>query len=132
MTAVASIPTVTVKRIAALAQQIFDAWLTPLPGRMDAPLQRLRPPDIKVDARRRRIRVRDARSLGAGAPQSASTVTIEAPRRLVHLNSVHAGQDDSLVTVEFRPDGQATEVVITHARLPGTPRRTHRRLDPAP
>jgi uncharacterized protein YndB with AHSA1/START domain len=44
---------------------------------------------------------------------------IEAPRRLVFTwNSIHAGDQDSLVTVEFRPDGQTTEVVVTHERLP--------------
>lgn len=52
--------------------------------------------------------------------------TINAPRRLVFTwNSPHAGETDSLVTVEFRADGNATEIVLTHERLPETARAGH-------
>ena len=52
--------------------------------------------------------------------------TIDAPRCLVFTwNSPHAGDSDSLVTVEFLPDGKATEVVITHERLPEAARAGH-------
>ena len=52
--------------------------------------------------------------------------TIDAPRCLVFpWNSPHAGDGDSLVTVEFLPDGKATEVVITHERQPEAARAGH-------
>ena len=122
MNAVASIPIVTVKRrIAAPAQRIFDAWLDPA-----ALAEWMRPcssaperSDVKVDAREGgafEIVMHVPRGRSA---TPASTRSIDAPRRLVFTwNSPHAGQNDSLVTVEFRPDGKATEVVITHERLP--------------
>ena len=122
MTAVASIPTVTVKRwIAAPAQQIFDAWLDP------ASLAEWMRPCSAMD-KRSDVKV-DAREGGAfeivmhvpSGPVRHTGVyqTIDAPRRLVFTwNSPHAGQNDSLVTVEFKPDGNVTEVVLTHERLP--------------
>ena len=52
--------------------------------------------------------------------------TIDAPHCLAFTwNSPHAGQHDSLVTVEFRPDGKATEVVVTHERLPEAAQAGH-------
>ena len=122
MNAVASIPTVVVKRkIAAPAQQIFDAWLDPtaLAEWMRPCSAREKRSDVKVDAREGGafeivMHVPSGPVRHTGVYQS-----IEAPRRLVFTwNSPHAGQNDSLVTVEFRPDGNATEVVITHERLP--------------
>jgi uncharacterized protein YndB with AHSA1/START domain len=129
MSAVANIPTVIVKRrIAAPAQQLFDAWLDPA-----ALAEWLRPcsdtskrSDIKVDAR-----VGGAYEFVMHVPSGTVCHTgvyqaIEPPRRLVFTwNSVHAGQNDSLVTVEFRPDGKATEVIITHERLPEAVRAGH-------
>ena len=122
MNAVANTPIVTVKRrINAPAQRIFDAWLDPA-----ALAEWMRPcssstgrSDVKVDAREGGafeivMHVPSGPVRHTGVYQS-----IEAPRRLVFTwNSPHAGQNDSLVTVEFRPDGDATEVVITHERLP--------------
>ena len=129
MTAGASIPTVTVKRrIAAPAQRIFDAWLDPA-----SLAEWMRPcsatdkrSDVKVDAR-----VGGAFEFVMHVPSGPVRHTgvyqiIDAPRRLVFTwNSPHAGQNDSLVTVEFRPDGKATEVVITHERLPDQARSGH-------
>jgi uncharacterized protein YndB with AHSA1/START domain len=129
MTAVANVPTVTVKRrIAAPAQRIFDAWLDPT-----ALAEWMRPcdatdkrSDIKVDAR-----VGGAFEFVMHVPSgpvrhTGVYQTIDPPRRLVFTwNSPHAGQNDSLVTVEFRPDGKATEVVITHERLPEQARSGH-------
>jgi uncharacterized protein YndB with AHSA1/START domain len=122
MTAVASIPTVTVKRrIAAPAQRLFDAWLDPasLAEWMRPCSSGTKRSDVKVDAR-----VGGAFEIVMHVPSgpvrhTGIYQTIEAPRRLVFTwNSIHAGQDDSLVTVDFRPDGKATEIVITHERLP--------------
>jgi uncharacterized protein YndB with AHSA1/START domain len=122
MTAVANVPTVTVKRkIAAPAQQIFEAWLDPI-----SLAEWMRP--CSSGTMRSTVKV-DAREGGAfeivmhvpSGPVRHTGIyqTIDAPRRLVFTwNSPHAGQQDSLVTVELRPDGQSTEVVITHERLP--------------
>jgi uncharacterized protein YndB with AHSA1/START domain len=129
MTAIASIPVVTVKRrIAAPAQQIFDAWLNPV-----SLAEWMRPcssgtqrSTIKVDAR-----VGGAFEIMMHVPSGPVRHTgiyqiIDAPRCLVFTwNSPHTGSDDTLVTVEFRPDGKATEVVITHERLPEAARKGH-------
>ena len=129
MTAVASVPTITVKRkIAAPAQQVFDAWLNPA-----AMAEWMRP--CSSGAMKSTIKV-DAREGGAfeivmhvpSGPVRHTGVyqTIDAPRCLVFTwNSVHAGQHDSLVTVEFRPDGHATEVIVTHERLPEAAQAGH-------
>ena len=129
MNAVANTPIVTVKRrINAPAQRIFDAWLDPA-----ALAEWMRPcssntgrSDVKVDAREGGafeivMHVPSGPVRHTGVYQS-----IEAPRRLVFTwNSPHAGQNDSLVTVDFRPDGKITEVVITHERLPEAARAGH-------
>lgn len=129
MTAVANVPTVTVKRrIAAPAQRIFDAWLDPA-----SLAEWMRPcsatdkrSDVKVDAREG-----GAFEIVMHVPSGPVRITgvyqtIDAPRRLIFTwNSPDAGQNDSLVTVEFRPDGKATEVVITHERLPEQARSGH-------
>ena len=138
MSAVAGIPTVTVKRrIAASAQELFDAWLDPA-----ALAQWFRPASsgetlstVTVDARVGGgfdivMHIPSRRCAEAGATGQAhhfgTYQVIEAPHRLVFTwNSYHDGQPDSLVTVEFRPDGAATDVVITHERLPEDRRDGH-------
>jgi uncharacterized protein YndB with AHSA1/START domain len=122
MNAVANIATVTVKRrIAAPAQQIFDAWLNPA-----SMAEWMRP--CSSGSTRSTVKV-DAREGGAfeivmhvpSGPVRHTGIykTIDAPRCLAFTwNSPHAGDHDSLVTVEFHPDGDATEVVLTHERLP--------------
>ncbi len=129
MTAITSVPTVVVKRrIAAPAQTIFDAWLNPT-----SLAEWMRP--CSSGTTRSTVKV-DAREGGAfeivmhvpSGPVRHTGIyqTIDAPRRLVFTwNSPHAGDNDSLVTVEFRPEGQATEVVITHERLPEVARNGH-------
>jgi uncharacterized protein YndB with AHSA1/START domain len=130
MSAVASSAAVTVKRkIAAPAQEIFDAWLDPTamaewmrPGSSGDKLS-----TVKVDAREGGafevvMYVPSGPVIHSGIYQ-----TIDAPRCLVFTwNSVHTSrQHDSLVTVEFHPEGEATEVVITHERLPEAVREGH-------
>ena len=129
MSAIANVPAVIVKRkIAAPAQQIFEAWLDPI-----ALAEWMRPcssstkrSDATVDAR-----VGGAFEIVMHVPSGPVRHTgiyqvIDAPRRLVFTwNSQHAGQDDSLVTVEFKPDGQGTEVIVTHERLPEAARNGH-------
>jgi uncharacterized protein YndB with AHSA1/START domain len=129
MSAVANIPTVTVKRtIAAPAQQLFDAWLDPasLAEWMRPCASGTRHSDVKVDAR-----VGGTFEIVMHVPSgpvrhTGVYQTIDAPRRLVFTwNSVHAGHNDSLVTVDFRPAGKATEIIITHERLPEAARAGH-------
>ena len=129
MTAVASIPTVTVKRrIAAPAQRIFDAWLDPAAlaeWMRPCSAQQMRS-DVKVDAREGGAFEIVMHVASGPVRHTGVYQTIDAPRRLVFTwNSPHAGQNDSLVTVEFRPVGKATEVVITHERLPEAARAGH-------
>jgi uncharacterized protein YndB with AHSA1/START domain len=122
MTAVSSIPTVTVKRrIAAPAQRIFDAWLDPasLAEWMRPCSSGTRRSDVKVDAREGGAFEIVMHVPSGPVRHTGIFKSIEAPRRLVFTwNSPHAGQNDSLVTVDFFPDNQATEIVITHERLP--------------
>jgi uncharacterized protein YndB with AHSA1/START domain len=122
MTAVASVPTVTVKRkIAAPAQEIFDAWLDPASLRewMRPCSAREKLSDVKVDAREGGAFEIVMHVASGPVRHTGVYQVIDAPRRLVFTwNSPHAGDNDSLVTVEFRPEGKATEVVITHERLP--------------
>jgi uncharacterized protein YndB with AHSA1/START domain len=128
MTAVASIPSITVKRrIAAPAQQIFDAWLNPTSlAEWMRPCTSSTRSTVKVDAREGGAFEIVMHIASGPVRHTGIYQTIDAPRRLVFTwNSPHAGQHDSLVTVEFRPDGEATEVVITHERLPEETRSGH-------
>jgi uncharacterized protein YndB with AHSA1/START domain len=129
MTAVANIPAITVKRrIAAPAQELFDAWLNPV-----SLAEWMRPcssgtmrSSVKVDAR-----VGGAFEIVMHVPSGPVRHTgiyqaIDAPRSLVFTwNSPHAGQNDSLVTVNFIADGKTTEIVITHERLPEAAQAGH-------
>jgi uncharacterized protein YndB with AHSA1/START domain len=129
MSAVASIPTVTVRRrIPAPAQQLFDAWLDPtsLAEWMRPCTPENKRSDITVDARVGGAYEFIMHVASGPVRHTGIYQIIEPPRRLVFTwNSVHAGPNDSLVTVEFRPDGKATEVIITHERLPEAVRAGH-------
>jgi uncharacterized protein YndB with AHSA1/START domain len=122
MTATANVPTVIVKRkIAAPAQQIFDAWLNPasLSQWMCPSNSTTGPSTVKVDAREGGAFEILMHTKSGPVSHTGIYQTIDAPHRLIFTwNSPHAGQHDSLVTVEFRPDGKATEVILTHERLP--------------
>lgn len=129
MTATAIVPSVVVKRkINASAQVIFDAWLDP-----DSLSEWMRPcssatakSTVKVDPREG-----GAFEIVMHVPSGAVSHTgiyqiIDPPHRLVFTwNSIHAGHKDSLVTVELNPDGEATEVIITHERLPEASQSAH-------
>ena len=129
MTAAADNPTVIVRRrIAAPARRVFEAWLDP-----SSLAEWMRPSSsgatrstVKVDAR-----VGGAFEIVMHAPSGPRLhagvyQVIDPPRRLAFTwNSSGAGQADSLVTVDFLADGQATEVVISHERLPEPARAGH-------
>ncbi|MBC3875189.1 SRPBCC family protein [Undibacterium flavidum] len=129
MTATANVPSITVKRkIAAPAQQVFEAWLNP-----EFLAQWMRPcssstqlSDIKVDACVGGAFEIIMHVASGPVPHTGVYQIIDAPRQLVFTwNSPHAGNHDSLVTVDFYAEGDATEVVVTHERLPEAARNGH-------
>ncbi|HET9338067.1 MAG TPA: SRPBCC family protein [Casimicrobiaceae bacterium] len=107
------------RRIAASAEALFDAWLDPKalavwmrPGGASRSTATV---DARVGGRFEIV----MHTPGGAVAHRGAYETIDRPRRLVFTwNSVHAGDGDSRVTVEFQPEGGATEVVITHERLP--------------
>ena len=112
--------TIVVRRtIAASPAELFDAWLDP-----QALAIWMRPGSI-----RRTTATADARVGGryeilmegddASYPHHGVYQVIDRPRRLAFTwASRGTGGRDSLVTVDFLPQGAHTEVVITHERLP--------------
>ncbi len=120
MNAVAHVPSLTVRReIAAPAALLFDAFLDP-----EKLSEWMRPGDTsRTDARV------DARVGGefeivmhtpkGSVPHTGAYQEITRPSRLVFTwNSPYAGDHGSLVTVDFKPQGKSTLVVIKHERLP--------------
>lgn len=120
MNALSDVPTLTVRcEIAATAEELFDAWLDPAslaiwmrPGDMQRAT-------VKIDARvggKFEILMHGATET---YPHSGTYQELDRPRRLVFTwNSRATQQIDSLVTIEFRPLRGATEIVLTHERLP--------------
>ena len=120
MNDVANIPKVVVRReIAAPAQELFDAWL-------DAKSLTvwMRPgggprATVKTDPRVGGAFEIVMHAASGPVPHTGTYREIDRPRRLVFTwNSPYAGQGDSLVTVDFRPARGATEIVLTHEKLP--------------
>jgi len=115
-----NVPKVVVRReIAAPAQELFDAWLDPASLAIW-----MRPGDtlrsaIKVDPRVGGNFEIVMYTPGGAVPHTGTYKEIDRPRRLVFTwNSPYALNNDSLVTVEFRPSRGATEIVLTHEKLP--------------
>lgn len=120
MNDVSQVPTLTVRRtIAASAEELFDAWLDP-----ESLAVWMRPgptknTTVRVDARVGGEFEIVMHTPGGSIPHTGTYREIARPRRLVFTwNSEHAHHIDSLVTVEFRPTRGATEIVLTHERLP--------------
>lgn len=120
MNAVTAAPKLTVRReIAAPAKELFDAWLDPAKLAVF-----MRPSDTKRTAVKVDARVGGAFEIvmhtpSGSVPHTGTYREIDRPRRLVFTwNSPYAQHIDSLVTVEFRPAGQGTEIVLTHEGLP--------------
>ena len=114
------VPKLTVKReIAASAKDLFDAWLDPAKLAIF-----MRPSDTKRSAVKVDPRVGGAFEVimhtpSGTVPHTGTYREIDRPRRLVFTwNSPYALHNDSLVTVEFRPAGKGTEIVLTHEGLP--------------
>ena len=126
--ALASAAVVVRRTIAASAEDLFDAWLDP-----EALAEWMRPGTIKRSEARTDPRVGGAYEVimhgdSGTIPHSGVYRVIDRPRRLVFTwNSPFAGHEDSLVTVDFRPVGQSTEIMVTHERLPASAMESHRR-----
>ena len=117
--AAASVTVVVRREIAASPAELFDAWLDP-----QALAIWMRPAGIqrttaKTDARvggRYEILMEGDQTT---YPHHGVYRLIERPRRLVFTwNSEATDGRESLVTVDFLPQGASTEVVVTHERLP--------------
>jgi uncharacterized protein YndB with AHSA1/START domain len=120
MNATANVPTLEVRReIPAPAAELFDAWLDP--GKLAT---WMRPSDVKRSRVKADARVGGAFEVLMQTPEGKSPHTgvykvIDRPRRLAFTwNSDAAGNQDSLVTLDFNPRGRSTEIVLTHERLP--------------
>ena len=114
------VPTLTVRRtIAASAEELFDAWIDPESLAVWMRQDATQKTSIRVDARVGGEFEIVMHTPGGPVPHTGSYREISRPRRLVFTwNSEHAHHIDSLVTVEFRPARGATEIVLTHERLP--------------
>jgi uncharacterized protein YndB with AHSA1/START domain len=113
-------PSLTVRReVAAPPGELFDAWLDP-----DKLALWMRPGDAK------RSKITTDPQVGGEfeilmqtpkgeIPHTGEYKAIERPRHLAFTwNSDSAGNRDSLVTLDFKPAGRGTEVVLTHENLP--------------
>jgi len=120
MNDVGNIPKVTVRReIAATAEELFDAWLDPASLAVWMRPGNIRHATARVDARVGGSFEIVMHGATETYPHTGVYREIDRPRRLVFTwNSRAALQNDSLVTVEFRPAGAMTEIVLTHEGLP--------------
>lgn len=120
MNDVGTVPKLVLRReIAASAEDLFDAWLDPAslaiwmrPGSSKRATVQV---DPRVGGNFEIIMHTDTGPI----PHTGTYRAIDRPRRLVFTwNSPYALNIDSVVTVEFRPARGATEIVLTHERLP--------------
>lgn len=117
----------TVRRaIEATAEELFDAWLDPA-----GMSEWMSPGDIthavvKVDARVGGAFEIVMHNSCGNVPHNGVYKEIDRPHRLVFTwQSPHTGSGETVVTVEFRPGKNSTEVVLTHEHLPETAVKGH-------
>jgi len=115
-----AVPKLTVRReIAASAKDLFDAWLDPAKLAIFMRPSDTRRSAVKVDPRVGGAFEVIMHTPSGTVPHTGTYREIDRPRRLVFSwNSPYALHNDSLVTVEFRPAGKGTEIVLTHEGLP--------------
>jgi uncharacterized protein YndB with AHSA1/START domain len=117
--AVASAAVVVRRTIAASPEALFDAWLDP-----EALAEWMRPgaimrAEVRTDARVGGSYEVIMHGESGPIPHRGVYRVIDRPRRLVFTwRSPFTDETDSLVTVDFRPQGQRTEVIVTHEQLP--------------
>ncbi len=120
--------TVIVRRtIAASAEELFDAWLDPEALAIWMRPGAIRSTVAKVDARVGGHYEIVMQSDSATYANKGTYLVIDRPRRLV-FTWVASGTEgfESLVTVDFLPVDEHTEVVLTHEQLPAGLREPHR------
>lgn len=115
-----NVPKIIVRReIAAPAQEVFDAWLDADSLAVWMRPERISRTTTKVDPRVGGNFEIIMHADSGPIPHTGTYKEIDRPRRLVFTwNSPYAGQGDSLVTVEFFAARGATEIVLTHEKLP--------------
>jgi len=120
MSTAAVVEKLVVRRtIAASAKDLFDAWLdaeamsawmTPKPSKRA---------EVTLDARVGGQFEIVMHGEHGTVPHRGVYRVIDRPRRLVFTwNSPYAGENGSLVTVEFLARAGGTEIVLTHEKLP--------------
>jgi uncharacterized protein YndB with AHSA1/START domain len=118
---------VVVRRtIAASPAEVFDAWLDPealgiwmRPGGIRHTSAKI---EARVGGRYEIIMQGDEKTY----PHHGVYRVIDRPRRLVFTWISHGTEGcETLVTVDFVPTGQRTEVVVTHEQLPDGARESH-------
>ena len=120
MNANAPAPSLTVRRrVTAPPQELFDDWLDP-----DMLARWMRPEDrissnITNDPRVGGDFEVLMQTPRGDIPHTGTYRTIDRPKRLAFTwNSDSAGNGNSLVTLDFKPAGDGTEVVLKHENLP--------------
>ncbi|MEO8316371.1 MAG: SRPBCC domain-containing protein [Pseudomonadota bacterium] len=120
---------VVVRRtIAASPEELFDAWLDP-----EALGIWMRPNGIRHTTAKADARVGGSYEIIMQGdentyPHHGVYRVIDRPRRLVLTWLSHGTEGcETLVTVDFLPVDQRTEVVVTHERLPEGARESHTR-----
>jgi uncharacterized protein YndB with AHSA1/START domain len=125
--AVNAVAAVIVRRtIAAAPEELFDAWLDPEALGIWMRPTGSRHTSAKADARvggcYEIIMQGDEKTY----PHHGVYQVIDRPRRLVFTWLSHGTEGCStLVTVDFVPAGQRTEVIVTHEQLPDGARESH-------
>jgi uncharacterized protein YndB with AHSA1/START domain len=119
-----------VRRIPAARDRVFRAWTDPeVIRRWWVPFEGYSVPAAEVDLRvggSYRLTMRSAK--GEVFSLVGTYREVRPPHRLVYTWEWEGGPDgETVVTVEFRDLGEATEVVLTHAGFPGPPARDRHR-----
>jgi uncharacterized protein YndB with AHSA1/START domain len=122
-----AVAAVVVRRmIAASPEELFDAWLD-----AEALGTWMRPAGIRHTSAQTEPRVGGSYEIIMQGdektyPHHGVYRLIDRPRQLVFTWLSHATEGaTSLVTVDFLPRGERTEVVVTHEQLPEGARESH-------
>jgi uncharacterized protein YndB with AHSA1/START domain len=126
MNSLPSAAVVVRRTIAASPEVVFDAWLDPIalgtwmrPGGVRSAVATV---DARVGGRYEVVMTIDSGEI----PHRGVYRAIDRPRRLVFTwISPPTESRETLVTVDFVPKGNATEVVVTHELLPESARESH-------
>lgn len=118
---------VTVRRtISASAEQLFDAWMNPYALSIWMRPSSVRDTRATVEARVGGSYEIVMRTDAASILHKGVYVLIDRPRKLVFTwISPYTDNSETLVTVDFLPAGERTEVVVTHEKLPEQERAGH-------